>query len=377
MNQKKITIIGCGLIGGSIALALKHRRSGWSVACLDLPDRLPAMCEAGVADEVGTLDDLPKHLRESSLVVLAAPVQAILEHIERIAPHLREGTIVTDVGSTKAQIMAKARACIPTGIQFVGGHPMAGSERSGVEAADPLLFSDRVYTLCPYEDTPPEVLVAVIDLVEDLLARPVTIDPEEHDRMMAMVSHLPCLISVALMHAALQADARHGMLETLAGRGFLDVTRLAASEFEVWSGILATNKQAIEEAFDNFGRSLSLLRGTVASGDAALLWEQVSRTRRKMGLDSLPRMRKPDLRGQIDRYDKQLLGALANRMRVVRKIGKLKFDQAAPVRDPERERRLIAERAEWGKTSGLLPELIEELFEVILRHSARIQSSER
>lgn len=252
MNNTKITIIGCGLIGGSIAFALKRRKTDLSVACIDLEERLPAIREAGISDQIGTMEDLAIHVPESSIVILATPVQAILETISLLRPFLRENTIVTDVGSTKKRIMAEAQKLLPPGVHFIGGHPMAGSERSGIEAADPLLFSDRVYMLCPYQNTPPDALLSLMDFVESLQAFPITIDPEEHDRIMAMVSHLPQLISVALMHAAQAGDAEHAMLDKLAGRGFLEMTRLAASDYGIWKGVLETNKEAIDEALDRF-----------------------------------------------------------------------------------------------------------------------------
>lgn len=375
MADTKITIVGCGLIGGSIALALRRRRPEWRIACLDLADRLPALQEAAVGSHVGTLDELPEVIPESSIVLLATPVQSILEMVSRIAPHLRTGAIVSDVGSTKRQIMAEAHDLMPPGTYFIGGHPMAGSERSGVEAADPLLLSDRVYVLCPYPDTPPEALLSMMDLAESVMARPITIDPEEHDRIMAVVSHLPQLIAVALMHAANAEDATHTMLETLVGRGFLDMTRLAASEYVMWEGILAANRQSIIDAMARFDRSWDMLRDAVSAGNVATIWEQARRRRRKIGSESPDRLRKPDLRSMIDQYDKQLLGALGRRMQAAAKIGKLKLHQAAPVHDPERERRLMHQRSEWGKSLGLSQELIDELFALILRHSNRIQAA--
>jgi chorismate mutase len=252
---------------------------------------------------------------------------------------------------------------------------MAGSERSGVEAADALLFSDRVYALCPYPDTPSDALLLLLDLVESLLAQPITIDPEEHDRIMAMVSHLPQLISVALMQTALAGDAEHAMLEKLAGRGFLDMTRLAASDFGIWEGILKTNQEAIHQAVEQFGKSLSCLSGGISGDKIGTAWEQAGRRRRKMGPDSLARPRKHDLRILIDRYDKQILAALGHRIEMARKIGKLKMSQAAPVVDPDRERRLMQQRKEWGKSLSLPEELIDELFAVILKHSSRIQGA--
>jgi prephenate dehydrogenase len=260
-------------------------------------------------------------------------------------------------------------------VHFIGGHPMAGSERSGVEAADPLLFSDRVYALCPYPDTPSSALLMMIELVESLLALPITIDPEEHDRIMAMVSHLPQLIAVALMHAAQTGDAEHGMLDKLAGRGFMDMTRLAASDYGIWKGILETNAEAIGLAIGQFNKSLSFLFDGMFEDSATLVWEKAGKRRRVMGPESLTRPRKHDLRSMIDRYDKQILAALGHRIEMVRKIGKLKMNQAAPVVDPDRERRMMLQREEWGKSLGLPEDLIRELFAVILKQSSQIQAA--
>jgi len=251
---------------------------------------------------------------------------------------------------------------------------MAGSERSGVEAADPLLFSERVYMLCPDPDTPPDALLSLMDLAESLLAVPITLDPEEHDRIMAMASHLPQLISVALMHAARAGDAEHAMLDKIAGRGFLDMTRLAGSDYGIWKGILETNREAILEAADRFSRSLSALNGGLPEEEKASIWEKAGRHRRKMVPDSLVRPRKGDLRSMIDRYDKQILSALGHRIDTARRIGRLKMHQAAPIVDPERERRMMRQREEWGKSLGLPQELVAELFAVILKYSSRVQT---
>lgn len=370
----KITIIGCGLIGGSIALALKRRRPEYTIVCLDLPDRIPAIREAGVSDQIGTIDDYAEHLPDSSVVILATPVQSVLETVAALSPFLREGTIVTDVGSTKKQIMAEAPRVLPAGVHFIGGHPMAGSEHSGVESADPLLFSDRVYMLCPYSDTPPDALLTLMELVESLGATPMTIDPEEHDLIMAMVSHLPQLISVALMHAAQAGDAEHEMLDTLAGRGFLDMTRLAASDYGIWKGILENNAEAIGLAASRFRESFAFISEGMLQSDAAAAWEKAGRMRRKMGPETLARPRKQDLRNVIDRYDKQILSALAHRMNTARKIGKLKKHQAAPVTDIDREKRMMRQRKDWGQSLGLPEDLIEDIFAVIVKHSSRIQA---
>jgi prephenate dehydrogenase len=374
MKDMKITIIGCGLIGGSLALALKRRRPEFSVACLDLPDRVPAIREAGISDAVGTVDDLASFVPQSSIVIIATPVDKVLATISELRPFLSENAIVSDVGSTKKAIMGEANKLLPRGRYFIGGHPMAGSERSGVEAADPLLFSERLYVLCPYPDTPTDALLTMMDFVESLPAVPITVDPEEHDRIMAMASHLPQVISTALMHAALAGDAEHAMLDKLAGRGFLDMTRMAASDFGMWKGILETNKEAVSQAISRFNKSLSILSGDISGEKAYLAWEEAGRHRRKMGPESLSRPRKNDLRSMIDRWDKQILTVLARRIEIVRQIGKLKSNQSAPVVDLDRERRMMLQRKEWGKLLNLPEEMVEELFAVILRHSTRIQA---
>ncbi len=375
-ENKNVTIIGCGLIGGSIALALKRRRKDYTVHCVDLPERLPAIQDAGVADRIGTMEDAKTLLAESSIVVVATPVQMILDTIDAIGPFLKDRTIVTDVGSTKKYIMEKARKLLPAGVHFVGGHPMAGSERSGVEASDPLLFLERVYVLCPYSDTPPEALLVLMELAESLQALPVTIDPGEHDSIMAMISHLPHIISVALMHAALSGDAEHDMLDKMAGRGFLDMTRLSASDYKIWKGILETNREGIARALSRFLNSLSFISGLTTSQEAVLAWEEAGSRRRKMGPESLPKPRKQDLRSMIDQYDRQVLSALARRIEAVRRIGKIKTHQQTPFTDPDREKRMLKQRAEWGKSLNLPGAFIDELFAVILKHSTKIQAGQ-
>jgi len=372
-NNRNVAIIGCGLIGGSIALALRRCRKDYAVTCIDLPERLPAIQDAGVADRIGSMDDLEAFLNESSIVILATPVQIIPDTLDAIRPFLKEDTIVTDVGSTKKNIMKEARKLLPPEVHFVGGHPMAGSELSGVEASDPLLFLDRVYVLCPFPDTPPAALLELMELAENLQALPVTIDPGEHDRIMAMISHLPHIISVALMHAALSGDAEHGMLDKMAGRGFLDMTRLSASDYKMWEGILETNRDGIARAISRFTDSLSLISGLTTTQEAVLAWEQAACGRRKMGPESLSKPRKQDLRRMIDQYDRQMLSALARRIDAARRIGKIKTRQSTPFTDPDRERRLLKQRTEWGRSLNLPGDFIDELFAVILKHSTKIQ----
>ena len=206
-----------------------------------------------------------------------------------------------------------------------------------------------------------------MELAESLQALPVTIDPDEHDVIMAMISHLPHILSVALMHAAMSGDAEHDMLDKIAGRGFLDLTRLSASDYKIWKGILETNRNGIARALGRFKESLSLISGLISDQKAVLAWEQAASRRRKMGPGSLPKPRKQDLRGMIDQYDRQILSALARRIETARRIGKIKTHQSTPPKDPDREKRMLKQRAEWGKSLNLPDDFIDELFGVILK----------
>jgi chorismate mutase len=152
------------------------------------------------------------------------------------------------------------------------------------------------------------------------------------------------------------------------------MTRLAGSDFGIWKGILETNRESIDQAIKRFNRSLSLLSGAESKEEMALIWDEAAGHRRTMGPESLARPRKPDLRIMIDRCDKQILTLLGRRIEIARKIGKLKTNQSAPILDPDREKRMMVQRKEWGKLLSLPEDFVEELFAVILRHSSRIQA---
>ena len=375
-TQKKSTvaIMGCGLIGASVAAALKHTSDRIELVGIDLPERLSAIEEASIFDRLSSSQDDPAVvLAHCQLVILAMPVQVILETLPLIGPALEAGTLVIDTGSTKTAIMEVARRVLPAGVHFIGGHPIAGSERSGVEAADPLLFRERVFVLCPQPDTPPDSLLRAIDLVEDLKALPVTMEPEEHDQILAMVSHVPHLVAIALVNAATETDASHKLLDLMAGPGFLDLTRIAASDFSMWASILQTNRPSVEAALDQLERSLAKVRTALGDGSLAALWETTGQQRRNLRPDGDVRVRKADLREQVDHHDERLLKAMADRMQVVRRIGKLKSQRGEAIRDPERERLVSQTRREWAKALGLPDGMSDAFFELIMDWARRIQ----
>ena len=251
---------------------------------------------------------------------------------------------------------------------------MAGSERSGVEAADALLFVERTWVLCPYPDTPPEALTGLMDLAESVLARPLTMDAQEHDAMVAMISHLPQLLSTTLMLAAEEEDATHTMLQTLAGRGFLDMTRIAASEYSVWSGILQTNREAIIRAVDRFIEKLSQLRRRGGQGRRAPAWRRSARRRRKLGPENLQRLRKADLRGMIDACDQQIVSALGGGCSWCGRSGGSRSTRPRRSSTRAAKRACSASARNGANRSTCRRSLSRSLFAVIVKHSSGLRA---
>ncbi|HJW88017.1 MAG TPA: prephenate dehydrogenase/arogenate dehydrogenase family protein, partial [Dehalococcoidia bacterium] len=189
-----IAIIGLGLIGGSLGLALKRAGQGPIVGCALHPRTL------ALAQELGAIDlarESPEAAVEGAgLVILAAPIRALPRLMARIAPHLLSGAVVTDTASTKASVMKWATEDLPRGVYFVGGHPMAGKEKSGPQAAEETLFDGRPYCIVPSVDAVPGAVNSVIGLAETLGARPFFLDADEHDAYAAAISHVPLVASL-------------------------------------------------------------------------------------------------------------------------------------------------------------------------------------
>lgn len=272
---RRVTIVGVGVIGGSIGLAMRRRQGRTRVLGVDRPAVLRTALARGALDEASP--SLARGLREADLVVLALPVDGILDILPRLARHLAPGAIVTDVGSTKGAIDAAARRQGLAG-RFVGGHPMAGSERSGIGHADAALFEGAPWVLCPTRGAG-AASRSVASLVKRLGARPALLDPHAHDRVMARLSHLPQLVSVALVNAAGAREARPYL--HLSGPGLLQMSRLADSPPGLWVAILRTNRNAATRALDDFTREIRRLRASLRTGPAAL-FRRAARVRARL-----------------------------------------------------------------------------------------------
>ena len=238
--MRVVAIAGVGLIGGSFALALRKAGFDGRILGVSSPRTIEEATRLGVIDEGVTLE---RAEAEADLIYLAQPILRILDVLTRLKP--KPGTLVTDAGSTKAQITAAALANLKH-CQFVGGHPMAGKETRGVAAADADLFRGRNYVLTPSDDTP--ALRWFRSQLERFGSIVTTLVPEEHDRLVAYTSHLPQILSTIL--ACTLAPIEHA--PRVAGPALMDMTRIAQSPFDMWHDIFLTNRGPIEEALQTF-----------------------------------------------------------------------------------------------------------------------------
>lgn len=266
--MEKVAVLGLGLIGGSFALALRREGLARHVAGFDAdPQTTRRAKERGVITHTCATPE--EAVQEADLVVLATPVLAMRELLEGIAPALKRGALVTDTASTKAQVVAWAETLLPQHVAFVGGHPMAGREHSGIDAAQADLFEGSVYCLARAQHTSPAALAALVEIVERLGAHPYMLDAEQHDRLVAGVSHLPFVLSCALVQALGRAQEWPEMAR-LAASGYRDMSRLAAGSPAMYRDICLTNREAILGWLDALEAQLQTFRSHIAVNDEAL-----------------------------------------------------------------------------------------------------------
>lgn len=274
---QRVAIVGLGLIGGSMGLALRQARAAQQVVGYDLGRGVNEQARrTGALDQAH--DTLADAVRGAELIILATPVGAMHALLQDLARLASPGAVITDVASTKSQVISWAEEFLPGNIYFVGGHPMAGKEVSGVSAADPALFRNRTYCLTPTKKTSPAALNKVAQLIEILGARVRFLEPAEHDGQVAQVSHLPFLASSALMQSVGE-NSSWGDASQLASSGFRDATRLAAGSPEMYRDICLTNGEAILRALDEYLAALHLVREQIAVRDPKLN-ERFARTQR-------------------------------------------------------------------------------------------------
>lgn len=262
----RIAIIGLGLIGGSVGLALKQAnwREAEIVGYVRRPEVSSIALSSGIVDKVES--SLRETVKGADLVIIATPVLTIKDIFSQIATELSPDSVVTDTASTKLQVTQWAEELLPPRISFVGGHPMAGKETSGIKAAKADLFYNCAYCLTPAPQAKPAAVQTVTDMVKRLGAIPLTIGAQEHDNLVAGISHLPLLLSAALVSVTTQNPSWEQMSQ-LAASGYRDLTRLASGNPEVNAHICLSNQAAIISWIDEFSKELQRLRKLVADGN--------------------------------------------------------------------------------------------------------------
>lgn len=270
MSIKEIAVVGLGLIGGSIAKAFKLL--GYEVIGVDKDDEtLRQALEDNVISQdsfnINTGDEERfEALRRADAVFVCTPVFRIVSTIEKIQPFLKEGCIITDTGSTKRQIVESAQKVVNEKIHFIGGHPMAGSHESGYGWSDENLFKGCSWILTPLNDTPDKILEKLISLIEALGATVYILSPLVHDKVVAVVSHLPQVVATCLGNTLSEIDG-NGKILRFAGRGLKDTTRIARSSPEIWVDILLSNRDELIKSISIFIDKLEYIRNYLEKED--------------------------------------------------------------------------------------------------------------
>lgn len=268
---RRIAIIGMGLIGGSLGLALKTARgSKLEVVGMDTNElSLVKARQRGAADIVTT--DFKTGVTNADMVFLCTPVLQVTSLVKEIAPYLKKGAILTDAGSTKGYLIEQITALLPDGIQYVPGHPMAGREKSGIEAAEETLFRDKWYILTPSESNDMSAINAVRGVIGWTGARITIMDALQHDWCTALISHVPHIGAAALVNLLAYSQDQDSSIK-LAGGGFRDTTRIASSNADMWADICMTNATPIAESLDKFGQLISQVAEAIRQGDRASIY---------------------------------------------------------------------------------------------------------
>ncbi len=279
-RARHLAVVGLGLMGGSIALALRDYVDKITGIDSNQVTRDYAV-EHGIVDEA--TDDLYEGVNHADVVILAAPVRVIVEMLRmQIGTYLRSNTLLIDIGSTKSDIV-DAMANLPIGINAIGGHPMTGKENSGIEESDALLYRNRPFVLCSSRRTTPAARLRALLLVETLQAVPIEMDAVRHDQIVAGISHLPYLLSATLVATIENQAKTDGAYWELAAGGFRDTSRLAASDVTMMGDILSTNTKAVATLLAQFRMQLAMLETMLIAGDDQNLSETLKpiRTARK------------------------------------------------------------------------------------------------
>ena len=278
MSFGSVAIIGLGLLGGSVGLALGQHLPNIATTGFDAdPATRARAAERGLTGKV--CDSLPDAVRDADLVILCVPVGAMGAVAAELAPHLKAGAVVSDVGSSK-QFVAEALAAALPGVAVIPAHPVAGTERSGPDAGFAALFHNRWCIITPPADADPAQVQALSDLWLALGAKVETMDARHHDMVLAVTSHLPHLIAYTIVGTAsdLEGVTESEVIKYSAG-GFRDFTRIAASDPTMWRDVFLSNRDAVLDMLQRFTEDLTALQRAIRVGDGQQLFDHFTRTR--------------------------------------------------------------------------------------------------
>ena len=276
---EKVCIIGLGLIGGSIGLAIKRSNiSNQITGYARSNSTLERAIELGLVDSVK--NNLQDAVNNSDLVILATPLSTFRELVEEMNPFLNKGCIITDNGSAKLTVIEDLKDILPNGVEFVPGHPIAGTEESGPDAGFAELFDNRWCILTPTEDNSSNAVDLVKDFWESIGSKVEIMDPMHHDKVLAITSHIPHLIAFNIVGTANNlANVTEKEVVKYSAGGFRDFTRIAASDPKMWSDIFTYNSDAVLEMLDLFSNDLAKLKAAVIKKDSDLLFSNFEKTR--------------------------------------------------------------------------------------------------
>ncbi|MDA0352158.1 MAG: prephenate dehydrogenase/arogenate dehydrogenase family protein [Chloroflexi bacterium] len=336
----QVAILGTGLIGTSIGLALKANSE---VKNLELVGYDRELINLRQAKKIGAVDRIEPNIanavRDAHLIVLAAPVLANHRMLEYIAPHLPEGAVVTDTGSTKGATMAAAAEHLPRGVSFVGGHPMAGKTEVGPGHADPTLFKGARWIVTAPASAPENAVKSVFSLAEAVGAIPMIMDPQEHDAYVAAISHLPMVAAHAMFGLVRRSEA-WPELSLLAAGGFKSSTRLAATDPSMAYDILATNREQTIHWLDRFIDELRDMRDRLGDDDRESLFTDIAKSELDYSaflLGAVGRKEDSTVASEADQFDFSalLIGQMAKD-----KISDMTSDSENRIRKAELARRM-------------------------------------
>lgn len=266
----KVAILGMGLLGSSLAQAIRNTLPGVEIIAISSPSSLSKALDLNLVDKGYGYDEIDEWKNQFDLLFLCSPIEHIKAQITALSKNstsFKKDAVITDIGSTKSEINSLAQTSFNSSVCFVGGHPMAGSEKQGIDGRDEKLFESALWILCPENEADLAKATYLRELVSTIGAREMVLDPQTHDKWVAKISHLPQLLSTALCSSIRPQQE----IVNISGPGFRDMSRLAASPYSVWKDILFSNKEAILNAISDFEAKLSSIKTFLKEDELASL----------------------------------------------------------------------------------------------------------